>query len=85
MKSVKIAELKDKLSEYLRAAEAGDEVIVTDRNRPIARISPVGAPAPELQFEEPHVAFKTVRSKKWPAAGWRLTANQLVGAERRER
>lgn len=32
MKSVKLAELKDKLSKHLRAVEAGEEVLVTDRN-----------------------------------------------------
>jgi prevent-host-death family protein len=43
MKTVKIAELKDRLSEHLRAVERGAvaEVIVTDRNRPVARILPV--------------------------------------------
>ena len=38
---VAISELKAKLSEYLEAVRAGEEVIVTDRGRPVARISPV--------------------------------------------
>ncbi len=43
MKTVKIAELKDRLSEHLRAVERGtvSEVIVTDRDRPVARIVPI--------------------------------------------
>ena len=36
-----IAELKASLSAYLRRVAAGEEVIVTDRGRPIARISAV--------------------------------------------
>ncbi len=41
MKSVKIAELKDNLSRYLRAAEKGASVVVTDRDRPVAQIVPL--------------------------------------------
>ena len=85
MKSVKIAELKDKLSEHLRAVEAGEEVIVTDRNRPIARIVPVQHADPGLSVDEPKVPFRTLRAKKWPAARWRLSAAQLLNDERRER
>jgi prevent-host-death family protein len=36
--SVGVRELKANLSEYLARAERGEEVIVTDRNRPIARL-----------------------------------------------
>jgi prevent-host-death family protein len=43
MKRVSISELKAKLSEYLDAVRAGEEVIVTDRGRPVARIAPVAA------------------------------------------
>jgi prevent-host-death family protein len=84
MKSVKIAELKDKLSEHLRAVQAGEEVIVTDRNRPIARIVPVESAEPVLAMDEPTASFKTLRVKKWPAARWRLSGAQLLEAERRE-
>jgi prevent-host-death family protein len=84
MKSVKIAELKDKLSEHLRSVEAGEEVIVTDRNRPIARIIPVQPAEPGLALDEPTASFKTLRAKKWPAARWRLSGAQLLDAERRE-
>jgi prevent-host-death family protein len=84
MKFVKIAELKDKLSEHLRAVEAGDEVIVTDRNRPIARIVPVLPAEPLLELEEPTVSFTTLRVKKWSPARWRLRSAQLLDAERGE-
>jgi prevent-host-death family protein len=83
MRTVKIAELKDKLSEHLRAVEAGEEVIVTDRNRPIARIIGVHA-EPALALDEPAVSFRTLRAKKWPAARWKLSAAELLEAERTE-
>jgi len=35
---VGVRELKSKLSEYLARAAAGEDVVVTDRGRPIARI-----------------------------------------------
>ena len=37
---VKIAELKSQLSEYLRLVRSGNEVVVKDRDTPIARIVP---------------------------------------------
>ena len=39
MRHVSVAELKARLSEYLAVARRGDDVIVTDRGRPIARLS----------------------------------------------
>jgi prevent-host-death family protein len=38
-----IAELKASLSEFLARVKAGEEVLITDRGRPVARIVPVGA------------------------------------------
>lgn len=46
-KTVKVAELKARLSAYLRAARRGHPVTVCDRDTPIARLvpyQPVGAP-----------------------------------------
>ena len=41
MKTVNIAELKNRLSVYLNEVRAGREVVVRDRNTPIARIVPI--------------------------------------------
>ncbi|MGA7524840.1 MAG: type II toxin-antitoxin system prevent-host-death family antitoxin [Acidobacteriaceae bacterium] len=40
MKTVNIGELKNQLSAYLRYVQNGEEVVVKDRNRPVARILP---------------------------------------------
>ena len=40
MRSIGIKALKDKLSEYLRLAAAGETVYVTDRDRIVAEIGP---------------------------------------------
>jgi prevent-host-death family protein len=41
MKSVNIAELKNRLSLYLKEVKAGEEILVRDRDRPVARIVPL--------------------------------------------
>lgn len=38
-----VAELKARLSEYLSKVKAGEEVLVTERGRPVARLVPIGA------------------------------------------
>jgi prevent-host-death family protein len=43
MTTTGIADLKARLSEYLARVKAGDEVLVTDRGTPIARIVPLAA------------------------------------------
>ncbi|MGH7113695.1 MAG: type II toxin-antitoxin system Phd/YefM family antitoxin [Stellaceae bacterium] len=40
MKSVGLKVLKNKLSEYVRLAAAGETVVITDRNRVVAEIGP---------------------------------------------
>jgi prevent-host-death family protein len=41
MKAVRIAELKARLSEYLRAVRRGETIAVLDRETPVAQIVPV--------------------------------------------
>jgi prevent-host-death family protein len=40
MRTVKIGELKNRLSAYLRHVRNGEEVLVLDRDKPVARILP---------------------------------------------
>jgi prevent-host-death family protein len=47
MKTAAVAELKAHLSRYLRRVKAGEEILITDRNIPVARIVPVAAAADE--------------------------------------
>ena len=41
MSEVGIRELRDHLSRYLDKVQAGDDFVVTDRGRPIARVVPM--------------------------------------------
>ena len=40
MRSTNIADLRNRLTQYLREVRAGEEIVVRDRQRPIARIVP---------------------------------------------
>ena len=40
MTTVGLKTLKDKLSEYVRRAAAGETIVITDRDRPVAEIGP---------------------------------------------
>ncbi len=41
MKTVKISDLKARLSAHLQFVRGGEEVVVCDRNKPVARIVPI--------------------------------------------
>jgi prevent-host-death family protein len=53
MKAVRVAELKARLSEYLRMVRRGHTVTVLDRQTPIARIVPVAGDVPSLVVRRP--------------------------------
>jgi prevent-host-death family protein len=40
MRSTNIADLRNRLTQYLQEVRAGEEIVVRDRQRPIARIVP---------------------------------------------
>ena len=40
MRSTNIADLRNRLTHYLREVRAGEEIVVRDRQRPIAKIVP---------------------------------------------
>lgn len=52
MERVSISRLKDQLSAYLKKVQDGQTLLVTDRNKPIARLEPVAA----LADEDAHIA-----------------------------
>ena len=42
MVAVNIAELKARLSSYVRRVRAGEEIVIRDRNLPVAKLVPLG-------------------------------------------
>ncbi len=85
MKRVKIAALKDHLSAHLRAVERGAEIVVTDRDRPIARIVPAHDPLPSVRIIPPKRPFSGVRGERVRRAKWADLALELLMEDRRRR
>ena len=57
---VGIAELKAKLSEYLRAVRKGGEVVIKDRETPVARLVPCEKSRPRLETIPPTMSLKEI-------------------------
>jgi len=68
---VAVRDLKDRLSEYLRRAQAGEEIVVTSHGRPIVRMTGV-AEVPGAETEADVIA--RLRALPWvrPGNGERL-------------
>jgi prevent-host-death family protein len=52
MTTASIAELKARLSEFLAVARRGDDVVITDRGRPVARLTGLGPAAGDGRMAE---------------------------------
>ena len=75
MKSVAVSKLKATLSEHLARVKAGEEVIVTERGKPIAKIVPL--PRNELTvsahlMELARAGLVRIGSGKLPDGFWKL-------------
>jgi prevent-host-death family protein len=81
MRSVNIAELKNSLSAYLRLVRDGEEVVIRDRNRAIARIVPIEVAGDEEEEERQLVAAGLLRLGKGPIEDsfWDLPAPRVAG------
>jgi prevent-host-death family protein len=81
MRTVNIGTLKNQLSAHLRYVREGEEVVVMDRNRPVARILPFRAPA-DLDAEEAYlVATGQIILEKKPMdweAFWKLPKGNVA-------
>jgi antitoxin (DNA-binding transcriptional repressor) of toxin-antitoxin stability system len=49
MRTVNVAKLKDQLSKYLTYAKSGEEVVIRDRNLPVAKLVPFSAESADEQ------------------------------------
>ena len=61
MQTVNIAELKNRLSHYLRQVRTGEEILIRDRARPVAKIVPLSA-ANDFSGEELELAADGILS-----------------------
>lgn len=87
MSEVGVAQLRRELKDWLDRAQSGDEVVITDRGRPVARLSGIDtAPLLERLAEEGRLSG-TPRAHRPTARGWRRAEADadvaaLVTAER---
>ena len=85
MRTVNTGVLKNQLSAYLRYVRNGEEVIVQDRNKPIARILPFTLPLPPEGDHEAEIAYLIATGQMKPAkeekmdwdAFWALPAGNV--------
>lgn len=84
MKRVRIAELKDQLSRYLRAVERGEEIEVTDRDRPIARIVPIPG-GTEVEIVPATASPRDFRAQRPQPVRWPIDSVDLLLRDRRSR
>lgn len=67
MRTVNIGELKNRLSAYLQYVRRGEEVVVKDRDKPVARILPFQGAASTADEEEQLVASGAMKLPENPA------------------
>ncbi len=73
MQSVNAAELKSQLAHYLQQAQQGNEIVIKERNRIIARLVP---PEPTADFDEELLALAAQGKAKLPEQP--MTAEDLA-------
>ena len=87
MRSVNVAKLKDRLSEYIGVAKRGEEVIIRERNLPVAKLVPFEASdateeelklVAEGKLRLPKVKFD--EKKFWKIRTGRVKGNKAVEA-----
>lgn len=74
MKTTTVSKLKASLSEYLRLVKAGEEVLVTERGRPIAKLIPSASSKslPDHLVEMEKQGLVKLGSGKLPKGFWNL-------------
>jgi len=82
MKRATISELKSRLSEHLRAAEAGETIEVMDRARPIARVVPLDREVEGAEWLPAERSFASVRRVRLPPLRLPMSSLEALAHER---
>ena len=91
MRSTNIAELRNRLTQYLREVRAGEQIVVRDRHRPFAKIIPLTideSAAEDNTLVASGLMRKAERplpSRFWKGRRGRLTLRTAAGAVRKDR
>lgn len=87
MASVGVRELRQHASDLLRRVAAGESIVVTDRGRPVARLSPVVGSGGLADLRAAGLVREPLRNMRdapaaVPVADGELTASQALAAAR---
>lgn len=87
MAEVGVAQLRRELKDWLERVQSGDEVVITERGRPVARLSGIdAAPLLDQLAEQGHVSGPATARRPTARGRKRVTArgdvSDLVVAER---
>lgn len=65
MKTISIRQLHEKTGQWVRQAEAHEQIIITDRGHPVAALAPYSAPVRGNRFRDRKLlpAFQKLRGK----------------------
>lgn len=79
MRSTNIADLRNRFKKYLKEVRAGEEIVVRDRQRPIAKIIPFTVDDDGEQSDADLVAAGLLRkgTGKLPASFWKARRPSL--------
>jgi prevent-host-death family protein len=83
MKSVSVAELKSKLSQYLAAVKSGKEIVVTSHRHSIARIVPIEESASDVKIFPARKPVSSLKQIKGLNLKVDLVADLLADRRRR--
>jgi prevent-host-death family protein len=74
VKTTTVSKLKASLSKYLRSVKAGEEVLITERGRPIAKLAPaeISEMLPDDLIEMEKQGLIKLGSGKLPKGFWEL-------------
>jgi len=74
MKTTAVADLKSRLSSYLRMVKSGEEILVTERDVPVAKIVPIGevGSQPESLRDLERRGLVRLGTGRLPRGFWRL-------------
>ena len=80
-KTAAVAELKAQLSRYLSRVKAGEEILVTERGAPVARLVPVGGTSPDHERlrDLERQGLLRLGSGKLPKNFWKLARPRDAG------
>ena len=84
MTTVKVAQFKSHLSSYLKRVRHGEQVIVTDRETPIARVIPFTPMQEKLQTVAAKKSPKIIRKIDIPPAPKGTDSLKALNEDRKE-